>query len=84
MFEILVISVIYLFYNSRLSDITIITALCHSAYVIVDGKVMKMERLNESQLRAQAVTMFEENYSYSATARKLSCSKGWVRKWTRR
>ena len=84
MFEILVISVIYLFYNSRLSDITIITALRHSAYVIVDGKVMKMERLNESQLRAQAVRMFEENYSYSVRAKKLSRSKGWVRKWTRR
>jgi len=38
-----------------------------------------MKRLNESQLRAQAVTMFEENYSYSATAKKLGRSKGWVK-----
>jgi len=60
--------------------VTIITALLHhSAYVIVDGKVIKMKRLNESQLRAQAVTMFEENYSYSATAKKLGRSKGWVK-----
>jgi len=27
--------------------------------------------------------MFEENYSYSAIAKKLSCSKGWVSKRTR-
>ena len=44
MYEISVISVIYLFYNSRFSDVTIITALLrHSAYVNVDGKVIKME-----------------------------------------
>jgi len=50
------------FYYSRLRDVTIITALlCHSAYVIIDDKVTKMERLNESQLRAQAVRMFEDN-----------------------
>jgi len=37
------ISVIYLFYNSQFSDVTIITVLLsHSAYV-VDGKVIKME-----------------------------------------
>ena len=42
-----------------------------------------MERLNESQLRAHALKMFEENYSYTVTAKKLSCNKGWVSKWTR-
>jgi len=42
-----------------------------------------MERLNESQLRAQAVRMFEENFSYSVIANKLGHSKGWVSKWTR-
>ena len=42
-----------------------------------------MERLNESQLRAHALKMFEENYSYSVIAKKLSHSKGWVSKWTR-
>ena len=51
---------------SRFSNVTII------AYVIVDGKVITMEGLNESQLSAQAVRMFEENYSYSVIAKKLS------------
>ena len=81
MSKISVISVIYLFYNSRFSDVTIITALLHhSAYVIADCKVITMERLNESQLKAQAVRMFDKNYSYSVTAKKLSCSKGCVSK----
>ena len=57
--------------------------LRHSAYVIIDSKVIKMERLNESKLRAQALRMFEENYSYSVIAKKLSRNKGWVRKWTK-
>ena len=84
MYEISVIKVTCLFYYSRFSDVTIITALLHhSAYVIVDGKVIKMERLNEPQLRAQAVRMFEENYSYSEIVKKLGRNKGWVRKWTR-
>ena len=54
--------------------------------MFVDGKVIKMERLNEYKLtsRAQAVRMFEENYSYSVIAKKLSRNKGWVSKWTRR
>ena len=43
-----------------------------------------MERLNESQLRPQAVRMFEENFSCSVIAMKLSRNKGWVSKWTRR
>ena len=39
-----------------------ITAMLHlSAYVIVHGKVIRMEHLNESQLRAQAVRLIEEN-----------------------
>ena len=43
-----------------------ITALLrHSPYLIVDGEVIGMKRLNESQLRAQAVRLSEENYSYS-------------------
>ena len=29
---------------------------------------------------AQAVTMFEENYTYSVIAKKLSHNKGWVSK----
>ena len=61
-----------------------ITALLHhSAYVIVHGKVIKMEHLNESQLRAQAVRLIEENYGYSATAKKVGCSKAWVGKWAK-
>jgi len=52
--------------------------MCHGVYVVVDGKVIKMARLNESQLRAQAVRMLEENYSYSVIAKKLGRIKGWV------
>jgi len=79
------VSITNLFYYSRFSDVTIIAALlCHSACIIVDGKVIKIEQLNESQLRAQAVRMFEENYSYSVIAKKLSHSKVWVSKSTRR
>jgi len=44
------------------------------------AKLIKMERLNESQLRAQAERMFEENYSYSVTAKKPGRSKGCVSK----
>jgi len=57
---------------SRFITVTIIiTALLrHSAYVIVDGKVIKMERLNESQLRVQAARLFEENYNYSVIAKE--------------
>jgi len=42
-------SVTYLFYNGQFSDISIITDLLrHTAYIITDGKVIKMERLNKS------------------------------------
>ena len=62
-----------------------ITALLHhSAYVIVHGKVIRMEHLNESQLRAQAVRLIEENYSYTVTAKKLGRIKVWVGKWAKR
>ena len=38
-----------LFYNGQFSDITIITDLLrHTAYIIADGKVIKMERFNKS------------------------------------
>jgi len=40
-------------------------------YVIVNCKVITMERLNESQVRAQTVRLFGENYSYSVIAKKL-------------
>ena len=49
-------------------------------YVIVHGKVIKMEHLNESLLRAQAVRLIEENYSYSVGAKKLGRSNAWVGK----
>jgi len=39
-----------------------------------------MEQLTESQLRAQAVKLFEENYSYTVIAKKLGCNKAWVSK----
>ena len=60
-----------------------ITALLHhSVYVIIDGKVIKMEQLNEPQLRAQAVILLE-NYSYSVRAKKLGHSEALVSRWTR-
>jgi len=40
----------------------------HSVYIT--------ERLNKSQLRAQAVTLLE-NYSYTVIAKKLGHSKAW-------
>jgi len=43
-----------------------------------------MNRLNETQLRAQAVILYKENYSYSVIAKKLDCSKAWVSKWVTR
>ena len=65
-----------------------ITALLrHSAYIIIHGKVIKMEHLNESQLRAQAVRLIEENfYGYTVIAKKLDRSKTWVGKlkWAKR
>ena len=61
----------WLYCNSHLVMSPKITAfLRHGAYVIVDGNAIKIERLNESQLRAQAVRLFEENYSYSVIAKK--------------
>ena len=61
-----------------------ITALLHhSVYITVHGKVIKMEHLIKSQLRAQAVRL-TENYSYSVIAKKLGHSKAWVDKWAKR
>ena len=36
----------------------------HSVCVIADGKVIKVERLTESQFRAQAVRLYKKNYSF--------------------
>jgi len=55
--------------------------LHHSEFFVVDDKVIKMERLNESQLIAQAVRLFEGNYSYSVIGKRLGRSKVWVSKW---
>jgi len=40
--------------------------LRHSVYLIIDGKVIKTERLKEAELRAQAVRLLE-NYSYTVS-----------------
>jgi len=37
----------------------------------VDGKVIEMERLNESKIKTRAVRLFEKKYSCSAIAKKL-------------
>jgi len=62
----------YLFSNSQFGDNTQNCSLLHhSVFVIITGTVIKMERLNEFQLRAQAVRLFEENFSYSMVGKKL-------------
>ena len=43
-----------------------------------------MASLNESQIRAQAILLLQERYSYSVIAKKLGRSKGWVSKWANR
>ena len=43
-----------------------------------------MAALNESQIRAQAITLFEEKYSYSVIGNKLGRSKSWISKWAKR
>ena len=42
-----------------------------------------MAALNESQIRAQAITLMEEKYSYSVIAKKLGSSKSWNSKWAK-
>lgn len=43
-----------------------------------------MAAFNESQLRAQAIVLFQEKYSYSVIAKKLGRSKAWISKWANR
>ena len=43
-----------------------------------------MAALNEAQIRAQAITLLEEKYSYSVIAKKLGRSKAWISKWANR
>ena len=43
-----------------------------------------MAALNESQIRAQAITLLEEKYSYSVIVKKLGHSKSWISKWANR
>lgn len=43
-----------------------------------------MAALNESQIRAQAITLLEEKYSYSVIGKKLGRSKSWISKWAKR
>jgi len=40
-----------------LQSYSVIVSQC----LVVDSKVIKLERLNESQIRAQAVMVFEKN-----------------------
>src|ERR1700733_2876343 len=42
-----------------------------------------MAASNESQIRAQAITLVEEKYSYSIIAKKLGRSKSWISKWAK-
>ena len=43
-----------------------------------------MAALNESQIRAQAITLLEEKYSYSVIGKKLGRSRSWISKWAKR
>jgi transposase len=43
-----------------------------------------MAALNESQIRAQALLLLQEKYSYSLIAKRLNRSKAWVVKWANR
>ena len=43
-----------------------------------------MAALSESQIRAQAITLLEEKYSYSVIGKKLGRSKSWISKWAKR
>lgn len=43
-----------------------------------------MASLNEAQIRAQAIKLFEEKYSYTVIAQKLGRSKAWISKWVSR
>jgi len=43
-----------------------------------------MTALNESQIRAQAILLLQEKYSYSLIAKRLGRSKAWVVKWANR
>ena len=40
--------------------------------------------MNESQIRAQAILLLQEKYSYSLIAKRLGRSKAWVVKWANR
>ena len=43
-----------------------------------------MAALNEEQIRAQAITLLEEKYSYGVISKKLGRSKSWISKWANR
>ena len=43
-----------------------------------------MAALNESQIRAQAILLLQEKYSYSLIAKRIGRSKAWVVKWANR
>ena len=43
-----------------------------------------MAALSEWQIRAQAITLLEEKYSYSVIGKKLGRSKSWISKWAKR
>jgi len=48
-----------------------IISVRHGVYFMVDCKVIKMKRLNESHVRAQTVRLFEENNSFGVMAKQL-------------
>ena len=43
-----------------------------------------MAKVSDIQLRAQAVILAQEGYSYTIIGQKLKCSKWWVGKWVSR
>ena len=43
-----------------------------------------MAALKEAQIRAQAIILLKEKYSYGVIVKKLSHSKAWISKWANR
>ena len=43
-----------------------------------------MAALHEAQIRAQAIALLEEKYSYSVIAKKLGRCTSWIIKWANR
>jgi len=69
-------NVTYLFGDSRFSD-----DIQKCSFIASQRVRRRSWQTNQSQFTAQAVRLFEGNYSYSVIGKKLGRSKVWVSKW---